>query len=151
MKIIFVCTGNTCRSCMAESIFNSLNENNTIEAYSAGINIIPDSKISYNASYILNKKMNINMSNRNAVKLTSQLIEECDLILTMTSNIEFLLGNSISNLHKKIFNLKEFVGIQGDISDPFGGDTEVYLETFNDLQKSIVLLIHKLKEDKSIE
>ena len=36
MKVLFVCTGNTCRSCMSEAIFNSLKEEDSITAFSAG-------------------------------------------------------------------------------------------------------------------
>ena len=44
MNILFVCTGNTCRSCMAEAIFNSICDIDGVRAYSAGISIIPGSK-----------------------------------------------------------------------------------------------------------
>ena len=46
MKVLFVCTGNTCRSPIAEAVFNSLNTDDNITSNSARISIIPGSKIS---------------------------------------------------------------------------------------------------------
>lgn len=150
MKVLFVCAGNTCRSCMAEILFNNMIGHDNIEAFSAGVAVVPGSKTSYNAAYVIHKNLDIDISDRVSVQLTLDMLEKADLVLTMTESIKYFLINSFSIYRQKIFTLKEFIGQNGDIIDPFGGNIEIYSETFNDLKNSLELLIDKLKEDKSI-
>lgn len=150
MKILFVCTGNTCRSCMAEAIFNSLKKDNSLLSFSAGIAAIPHSKTSLNSASIIKEKFALDISDRCAVKLNEGLISEYDLILTMTSYMKDLLVHNFPQYKEKIDSLNSYVGIKGDIVDPYGGNISVYADTFLDLENSILLLLNKLEEDKSI-
>ncbi|WP_027623666.1 low molecular weight protein arginine phosphatase [Clostridium lundense] len=150
MKILFVCTGNTCRSCMAEAIFNSVKEEDSVMVSSAGIAIFPNSKTSLNSALVVKKNLNIDISERYAVQLTKELLVENDLILTMTYNIKESLVGKFPEFGNKIFSLNEYVGIKGDVLDPYGDTVIVYENTFKQLKDGILLLLNKLKEDKSI-
>ena len=150
MKILFVCTGNTCRSNMAEAIFNKLNTLDNVEAFSAGLSIVPNSRTSKNSDIVLKEALDLDISERNAVQLTEEVLQEMDLVLTMTSYMRDLIVSKFPNFKNKVYSLKNYVGVNGDIVDPYGGDIVIYKNTFEDLKNTIMLLFHNLKEDKGI-
>jgi protein-tyrosine phosphatase len=150
MKVLFVCTGNTCRSCMAEAIFNNLSKSDNIKSYSAGLSIMEGSRTSKNAVLVVKENYNLDLGGRRAVQLTEKHLHEADLVLTMTGRIKNVLKDYYPSCKNKIHTLNEYVGINGDINDPYGGSVDVYRETFQNLKNSIFLLLNKLEEDTSI-
>ncbi|KOF57209.1 MULTISPECIES: low molecular weight protein arginine phosphatase [Clostridium] len=150
MKILFVCSGNTCRSCMAEAIFNSICDIDDVEALSAGLSVFPGSKTSLNCSLIVNESLNLDISNRKAVQLNPFIIEQVDLVLTMTGYIRDVLRDTNSTHANKIYSLGEYIGSNFDISDPYGGSIDIYRKTFTELKSDLEVLLEKLKEDKGI-
>lgn len=149
-KILFVCTGNTCRSCMAEAIFNKFCDIDGVIAESAGMSVIPNSKTSLNSSKVIKEYINIDISNRKAEELTENIIKNADLILSMTEYIKCRLIKSFKHFEDKIFTLNEIVSLKGDIIDPFGGDITIYRSTYKEIENSILLLLKKIKEDIGI-
>ncbi|SJZ48300.1 low molecular weight protein arginine phosphatase [Selenihalanaerobacter shriftii] len=122
-KILFVCTGNTCRSSMAEYIFNHLANNEKYEVESAGISAIEGATVSAQAEQVMGEK-GIDISDHEAQKINEELIEEVDLILTMTHQHKNSILNMVPESRRKIFTLKEFVE-----------NTEKLEETTEELQK----------------
>ncbi|EPS46567.1 low molecular weight protein tyrosine phosphatase [Clostridium botulinum CFSAN002367] len=118
MNILFVCTGNTCRSFMAEAIFNSLNNMEELTAKSAGIAVVPGSVSSSNACKIINEDINVDLSNREAIQLDEEILDQSDLILTMTYSAKDLLSNLSLEDSDRIFCITEYVGQKGEILDP---------------------------------
>lgn len=150
MKILFVCKGNTCRSPIAESIFNEKCEMEGVKAISAGISVVPFSVTSKNSSQVVFENLGTDISKRYAVQITADIINSCDLILTMTQYMRDFLKQSFCEKSECIYTLSDFVGAEGDVMDPYGGDIFLYKETYKDLEKKIDMLLTKLKEDMSI-
>lgn len=149
MKVLFICTGNTCRSCMAEAIFNYCSEQ-LHQGLSAGVAVVSGSKTSLNSSAVVMENLKVDISDRKAIQLTEEHIKDSDLILTMTESICDYLKRVYPTYENNIYSLNSFVGIEGEILDPYGGTLSVYKNTFEQLKNSIILLLNKLKEDKGI-
>ena len=142
INVLFVCTGNTCRSPMAEALLKSRNLDG-VEVRSAGIYAMQGQGASLHAKNVL-EQANICQNH------SSRLISEADMewatyILTMTSSHKAAL-ESLYPAHKgKVYTLKGFTeGEDGDIYDPFGGSREQYEETFRELDEMIQLLADKM-------
>ncbi|MCI1945299.1 low molecular weight protein arginine phosphatase [Clostridium luticellarii] len=149
-SILFVCTGNTCRSCMAEAIFNSMSGGSDIRAFSAGIMVSYNSIASRNSSLVVKKNINVDISNRKAVQVERYMVQNSIVVLAMTSYIRNVLKNKFPEFRDRIYTLNEFVSLMEDIEDPFGKSVEEYEHTYGQLENSISLLLNKLKEDMGI-
>jgi len=149
MEILFVCTGNTCRSCMVEAIFNSIctKENIACHSVSAGVSVVPFSIISSNALKVIRQRIDENYSIRSAIQLNMKEIKNSDLVLTMTEDIKKILQYNFPSSKEKIYTLNEYVGIDSDFPDPIGGDYNLYLKTFEKFMVSVLILIQRLKGD----
>ncbi|WP_285767931.1 low molecular weight protein arginine phosphatase [Peribacillus sp. SI8-4] len=145
IRILFVCTGNTCRSPMAEAILKNKNIPG-VEVRSAGVHASPGQGASMHAKNILveNDILHTHQSN----PLTKAEMEWATHIFTMTQGHKTVIIRGFPDLIDKTFTLKEFVlddTYDRDIIDPFGGSEGIYRETFKELQDLIEKLVMKLK------
>lgn len=147
MNILFVCTGNTCRSAMAAAIMNKIAVENDmdIRIESAGIFAEIGQSASENAIKAL-EKYNIDLSQHRTQPVTDELIEKSDIILTMTEGHKMLLSAMAKD---KVYTLLEFAGSDGDISDPYGGDEEEYEECAREIYDALVDVAEKIADMQS--
>lgn len=146
MNIYFVCTGNTCRSPMAEAILKNMKIEN-IEVKSAGIYALDGGEMSENAKAVLDEQ---HISHQHVSKqIHVEDIEWADVILTMTYAHKEMIVQSFEQARGKTFTLKEYTtpysGV--DVFDPFGGDLHTYKQTFNELSRLIEQLVTQLQKE----
>lgn len=130
---IFICTGNTCRSPMAEAIFRKMladkigcQDDELLDrgytVISAGLAAYPGAPASRDAVLLL-REDGIDLSSHESQPVTQELLRHCDQIFTMTrSHLDAIL-NSLPELAGKVHLLS---GNGNDVSDPIGGGPDEY-------------------------
>ena len=147
MNILFVCTGNTCRSPMAAAIMEKICVENDIDVLieSAGVFAEIGQPASEEAIKALGE-MDIDLTFHRSKPVSEDLIEKSDLILTMTQAHAMILSAMAQD---KVFSLMEYIGEQGDISDPYGGDVEDYRETAKEIYDALVDVVEKIADENN--
>ena len=153
-SILFVCTGNTCRSCMAEGILKDILKDKQYEVKigSVGLFVGISKKASKNAIDVLKNEWDIDITNHKPRQLEKSDIEQFDLILTMTKVHKYAILNSYKEALGKVLTLKEYVkfsNINKDIIDPYGGSYEDYRLCANEIRDCILKLVEMQKGDLS--
>lgn len=147
MKILFVCSGNTCRSAMCEAYFNALcRENGTesLRAESAGTGAWEGERASESAVQTL-RDLNADIVSHRARRLTARMTQDADLIVVMTAAHRSRVLMLDPSAAEKTHLLGEYSGAAPhDIADPFGGGLDVYSLCFADMKEPLDRLFEEL-------
>lgn len=142
-KIIFVCTGNTCRSPMAEVIFKSLAIKEDLQtifkASSAGLHALKE-QISDNSKLALKKLGYTSPKSRLSKQLTKEMLNAADIVFTMTDRQKV----QIQPYFKNVYSMSDILGFE--INDPYGGNLEEYLKCATDLEKGVKKILHTISK-----
>jgi protein arginine phosphatase len=143
IRILFVCTGNTCRSPMAEAILKN-KAIDGIEVKSAGVYAVSGSEASPNAKLVLQEN-NIPENHRSTV-LSEAEINWATHIFTMTEGHKRAIVSYHPRAIEKTFTLKEFAedSVDKDVVDPYGGPVQIYRDTFSELHQMIEKMLERL-------
>lgn len=134
MNIAFVCTGNTCRSPMAEALFKEKVKKykDFFSAASFGISAMTGDTAAENAVSVLNDEYGIDISEHRSRQLSNYVIDLCDFIICMDKThygmIELIAG-------------EKAVLLGNGIDDPYGGNIEVYRTCAKQIEDGIDSLL----------
>ncbi|MDK2808851.1 MAG: protein arginine phosphatase [Clostridiales bacterium] len=144
-KVLFVCTGNTCRSPMAEIIFRSLQFEDGIDVISRGTVVLFPEPANPRAVTVISSH-GMKLENHRARQLKEKDITDDTLVLTMTVSQRNKLEKQYE-LDGNLYTIKEFAGEEGDVLDPYGGDLVDYEKCYSELYRLVKKTCVKLNEE----
>jgi protein-tyrosine-phosphatase len=152
MRILFVCTGNTCRSALADAIARKVVVErglSDVEVQSAGTSAWDGAPAS-DGALLVGMERGLDLSQHRSQTLTRELVRDADLVLAMgphhLERIEALGGSGKSHLLTDYASHGETTRA---VSDPIGAELEVYRATADELDTEIRRLFDRITAERS--
>ena len=136
-RILFVCTGNTCRSPMAECLFRALAEGKC-EALSAGVYALSGAPASDGARRAM-KRRGLSVERHRSQTVTRVLLEQVDLVVGMSPNHILQLQMMYPGCQTPMISLDD-----PPVSDPYGGDDAAYERAARDIERQLPQLLNRI-------
>lgn len=159
-KIIFVCTGNTCRSPMAEAVLRSelkrLNIGD-VSVFSAGLEPSKNGNINPHSAAVLSEN-GLSIENFASRALDEEMLTNAYAVICMTDSQRDILMDmrwnllrrtGLSEIENNVYSFSDIAGYE--IPDPFGRDKECYRLTYTKIAGGMAAVIAKLFPELSAE
>lgn len=152
--VTFVCTGNTCRSPMAEKLFlhaiaAESSPINQLKAISAGISAYPGDPASPNAIKVM-RDCGLNLDNHRSQLLSQEILNESLFIFCMTQTHKNTILEEFDINEHPIFLLRDFIPVNSkNIPDPFGQNVAAYKNCRDNIVETIPSIINFIKKTLS--
>lgn len=150
LKVLFVCTGNTCRSPMAEALARHRMEGSRegeVEFSSAGTLDLGNAPASPDAVEVLSE-IGVDLTSHRSTYLTAELIRSADLVVAMAERHRDVITSLVSEAEGKVVLLGEMDPERelSDIRDPIGGDKQIYREARDDIDSLLGPFLDYIEE-----
>src|SRR5260370_16893195 len=153
--ILFVCTGNICRSPMAEGLFrHAVKGRGDFRVFSAGVGAVGGLPPSEHGVRAL-QELGIDISRQRSRMLTADLVEQAPYIFGMPHPHADAIRLLYPHAAEKTFLLREFDetldSYENDISDPIGGSYDVYLNCRDQIEQGIASMLKFIDQTSLIQ
>lgn len=157
MKIMFICTGNICRSAMAEWLLKKKVKDlrlDNIEVCSCGVYAETNDVSTWEAKRVMKDEYDVDLNNHRATNIRKSNIKKMDLILCATNSHKIAVLDLYPELEEKVYTMKEYVGYNREyhdkmnIKDPWGYDMETYRSCASEIDECLELLLKKVNLEK---
>ncbi len=144
-KIIFLCNGGTCRSPMAKVILEAMSPKAPLKIEAKGfVSLFPE-PLNQKTEAILAAN-GLKLEGYQSEELSSEDITENTLILTMEEAIRKKVCEKFPEAGE-VYNYSDFVGLKGDIYNPYGDSLADYGACFTQLKETTEKLIEKINQE----
>jgi protein-tyrosine phosphatase len=145
MKVLFVCTGNTCRSVLAEQLLKTLAQERGLDWEVRSCGTAADPRIAVTA-YVrkLVREMGVSDFQHRASPLSTQAVAWADVVLSMTKAQLSRILHDYPEAEPKAFMLTEYADLgREDIEDPIGGDEDRYRAALAEIRVAVERVLEK--------
>ncbi len=149
--VLFVCTGNTCRSVIAQGLFTKMwsairEQKPNIRTCSAGLNTVGGLKASREALEVLQQDEGLDLREHRSRKITADMVNKAHYILTMTGAQKEQLLSQFPGAAEKVWVMGEFA--YGDsareVADPFGSGVSNYRLTAAEIKAALERVVERI-------
>lgn len=149
MRVLLVCSGNTCRSPMAGALLQHLwNGDEALEVLTAGTATVQGLPATSHAVTTM-QEHGLDLTGHRSQPVTPSLLKSVDLVLAMTAGHREALRAQFPAHAQKVYTLAEYAGSASDVRDPYGGPLDEYRRTAQSLAELLSAAVTRMQRKES--